>query len=137
MKSKPVPVVSQDYIVRDFVSLNLGSGTGCYYVNFLEGKTKAVKKSVSVDPRLLDAELMNFIGCHHKALLFPFANRNPGKVTDLFGSMLGSKTNELVEQVVCDSVRHTFNSRSRSQGLSTVLVQQVVGHEKSGAGVTD
>lgn len=51
--------------------------------------------------------------------------------------MVDFKVNEMGERVVFHSVRHTFITKARSQGTSTVLVQQVIGHEKSGAGMTD
>jgi integrase len=108
------------------------SDTKRYYFIIHEGKTKAAKRSVPVHQRLLDDGLMHFIGNDPRALLFPLAHRNPNRVTDLFGSLLDSKANELGERLVFHSVRHTFVTKARSQGVSTVLVQQVVGHEKSG-----
>ena len=35
------------------------------------------------------------------------------------------------------SLRHTFITKARAAGVATGLIQQVVGHEKSGAGITD
>ena len=39
--------------------------------------------------------------------------------------------------VVLHSIRHTFITKARSAGVTDALVQQTVGHEKTGAGVTD
>ncbi len=113
------------------------SDTNRYYFLIHDGKTKAAKRSVPVHSKLLEDGLLAFIGDDLKSLLFPLAHRSPNRVTDLFGSMVESKTNELGERIVFHSVRHTFITKTRSQGVETVLVQQVVGHEKRGAGVTD
>jgi len=111
--------------------------TGRYYFISHEGKTKAAKRSVPIHQSLVDDGLLQYIGKNPKELLFPLAHRNPNRVTDLFGSIVNFKVNEMGERVVFHSVRHTFITKARSQGVSTVLVQQVIGHEKSGAGVTD
>tara|TARA_R110001583_G_scaffold7448_3_gene36865 strand:+ start:277 stop:1365 length:1089 start_codon:yes stop_codon:yes gene_type:complete len=111
--------------------------TGRYYFLIHSGKTKAARRSVPLHTKLVESGLLDWIGGDLNALLFPTANKNPNRVTDLFGSLIKNKINDVGERVVFHSVRHAFITKSRSAGVETVLVQQVVGHEKTGAGVTD
>ncbi|WP_198939322.1 tyrosine-type recombinase/integrase [Motiliproteus sp. MSK22-1] len=117
--------------------MKLCPDTGRHYFVIQEGKTKAARRSVPLHRQLVDDGLLDWLSGDQKALIFPTANQNPNRVTDLFGSLLDKKVNDVGERIVFHSVRHSFITKARAAGVETVLVQQVVGHEKSGAGVTD
>lgn len=107
-----------------------------YYFVIKKGKTKAARRIVPIHSVLIECGLLEWVqaGDH---LLFDIAYRNPNRVTDLFGSLLKNKESDHGERLVLHSLRHTFITKTRAAGISNVLVQQVVGHEKSGAGQTD
>ena len=110
--------------------------TGRHYFVVRTGKTKAARRLVPLHHKLLAEGLLDWA---RKAdgPLFETVQANPNRITDHFSSLIGEKTNDLGERLVFHSFRHTFITKSRSAGASTVLVQQVVGHEKRGAGITD
>lgn len=110
--------------------------TGRHYFVVKTGKTKAARRIVPVHQTLLAEGLLDWIR-EIDGPLFEIVQANPNRITDHFGSLIGEKTNDLGERLVFHSLRHTFITKSRSAGVSTVLVQQVVGHEKRGAGMTD
>ena len=91
---------------------------------------------VPVHPELERAGLIAWVQ-ETDGPLFPTAQANPNRVTDHFASLAGVKVNDVGERIVFHSLRHTFITKARAAGVSTVLIQQVVGHEKSGAGITD
>lgn len=121
-------------LTRD--DIKLCPDTKRYYFVVKEGKTKAARRTVPIHQSLIDAGLLAWIG-GSKERLFDTAYRNLNRVTDLFGSMLERKVNDYGERLVFHSLRHTFITKARAAGISDVLVQQVVGHEKRGAGQTD
>ncbi len=110
--------------------------TGRHYFVIHRGKTSAARRLIPVHKQI---EEMGFIEWARKmdGVLFPVAYTNPNRVTDMFSSLVDVKVNDLGERVVFHSLRHTFITKARSAGVETVLVQQVVGHAKSGAGLTD
>lgn len=110
--------------------------TGRYYFVINGGKTKAARRMVPVHPELERAGLIAWVQ-ETDGPLFPTAQANPNRVTDHFASLAGVKVNDVGERIVFHSLRHTFITKARAAGVSTVLIQQVVGHEKSGAGITD
>jgi len=105
-----------------------------YYFHIRHGKTKAAIRAVPLHQQLIDSGLLSWIDSSSSEQLF---NVNANRVTDLFNSLLDERVNILGERIVLHSVRHTFITKARAAGVSNVLVQQVVGHEKSGAGQTD
>lgn len=107
-----------------------------YYFVVREGKTKAARRAVPIHNRLINAGFLQWIEVREEQL-FDTAYRNLNRVTDLFGSLLKRKENDYGERLVLHSVRHTFITKTRAAGISDVLVQQVIGHEKRGAGQTD
>jgi len=117
--------------------IKLCPDTGRYYFVIHDGKTKAARRSVPLHHNVIEAGFLDWIGDSQDALLFPTAHKTPNRVTDLFGSLVDRKTNDEGERIVFHSVRHTFITKARSAGIEVVLVQQVVGHEKTGAGITD
>lgn len=110
--------------------------TGRYYFVINGGKTKAARRMVPVHPELERAGLIAWVQ-ETDGPLFPTAQANPNRVTDHFASLAGVKVNDVGDRIVFHSLRHTFITKARAAGVSTVLIQQVVGHEKSGAGITD
>jgi len=105
-----------------------------YYFHIRNGKTKAAIRAVPLHHQLIDSGLLSWIDSRNSEQIF---NVNANRVTDLFNSLLDERVNILGERIVLHSVRHTFITKVRAAGISNVLVQQVVGHEKSGAGQTD
>lgn len=110
--------------------------TGRHYFVVREGKTKAARRIVPIHRQLIQMGLMEWVGAHHSRL-FEIAHRNPNRVTDLFGGILSEPVNDHGERLVFHSLRHTFITKARAAGANDALVQQVVGHEKRGAGQTD
>ena len=110
--------------------------TGRHYFVVKTGKTKAARRIVPIHRTLLAEGLLDWVR-EIDGPLFGIVQANLNRITDHFGSLVGEKTNDLGERLVFHSLRHTFITKSRSAGASTVLVQQVVGHEKRGAGITD
>jgi len=105
-----------------------------YYFTIRQGKTKAAIRQVPIHNKLVDMGVIDWVSsCGEERLFKVTANR----VTHLFGLLLTDRENHLGERIVLHSIRHTFITKARSVGVSSVLVQQVVGHEKTGAGVTD
>lgn len=110
--------------------------TGRHYFVVKTGKTRAARRIVPIHHTLVAEGLLAWVR-EIDGPLFGIVQANPNRITDHFGSLVGEKTNDLGERLVFHSLRHTFITKSRSAGASTVLVQQVVGHEKRGAGITD
>ncbi|WP_299599080.1 tyrosine-type recombinase/integrase [uncultured Microbulbifer sp.] len=107
-----------------------------YYFIIHTGKTAAARRCVPVHPRLIEYGLMEWIeGVEGE--LFPIPAKHPFRATDIFRRMVREHRNDTGEKISLHSVRHTFITKSRSAGISEVLIQQVVGHEKRGAGITD
>ncbi|WP_018881653.1 tyrosine-type recombinase/integrase [Thioalkalivibrio sp. ALE30] len=112
------------------------SDTGRHYVVIRGGKTRAARRMIPLHLQLLGSGLLDWVA-RHDGLLFPTANANPNRVTDHFSSLCPARVNDLGERVVFHSLRHTFITKARAAGVSTARVQQVVGHETKGGGVTD
>ncbi|OUR74284.1 hypothetical protein A9Q78_01390 [Methylophaga sp. 41_12_T18] len=104
------------------------------YFHIRKGKTKAAIRLVPLHKELVERGLLKWIDTRTKERIF---NIQPNRVTDLFTSLLDERVNYVGERIVLHSLRHTFITKVRAAGVSKVLVQQVVGHEKSGAGQTD
>ena len=110
--------------------------TGRYYFVVREGKTKAAKRLVPIHSEVIKLGFIDWLKeCNER--IFDTAYRNLNRVTDLFGSLLERKVNDYGERLVFHSLRHTFITKARAAGVSDVRIQQVVGHEKKGAGQTD
>lgn len=114
----------------------LCSDTNRHYFVIHKGKTKAAKRVVPIHPKLIEDGLLSWVG-DSEGILFPIPNTTPNRVTENFASLLDEQVNDMGERIVFHSVRHTFITKARATALNTALIQQVVGHEKSGAGVTD
>ena len=110
--------------------------TNRYYLVIHKGKTQAARRMVPIHKSLVTMGLLKWVG-NGDGLIFPIASGNLNRVTDSFNRLIGDKHNDLGERKVFHSIRHTFITKARASGVSNVIVQQVVGHEKSGSGVTD
>lgn len=110
--------------------------TNRYYLVIHKGKTQSARRMVPIHKNLVAMGLVKWIDSGNH-LIFPTAAGNLNRVTDNFNRLIAEKYNDLGERKVFHSIRHTFITKSRAEGVSNVIVQQVVGHEKSGAGITD
>jgi integrase len=108
--------------------------TNRHYFHIRKGKTKAAVRLVPLHHNLVENGLLKWVESSEKERLFNVAANS---VTGLFNSLLDERINYNGERIVLHSLRHTFITKVRAAGISNVLVQQVVGHEKSGAGQTD
>jgi len=118
---------------RDFM---LDDDSGRHYFFIRQGKTRAARRRVPVHNELIEAGLMDWVNSID-GLLFDKAKKNPNRATELFNSLLPEDVNDIGERMVLHSLRHTFITKARSTGVNHTLLQQVVGHEKTGAGITD
>ena len=110
------------------------SDSNRYFFHIKQGKTKAAIRVVPIHQRLIKGGILDLVKSCNNELLF---NVSPNKVTGLFNSLFEERVNYLGERIVLHSLRHTFITKARAAGISNVLVQQVVGHEKRGAGQKD
>lgn len=106
------------------------------YFVIKQSKTKAGRRIIPLHPSLTGQGFLLWL-TEAEGSLFPVALRNPNRVTEHFSSLISEHENDLGERVVFHSLRHTFITKVRASGISTPLVQQFVGHEKTGAGMTD
>lgn len=101
-------------------------------------KTEAAKRTIPLHTQLLDAGFLEWTQSKNGAL-FTIARST---VTQWFTGKLMSKAEVAREddygnRRVFHSLRHTFVTKARGKGVEAGLVQQVVGHETSGAGITE
>lgn len=104
------------------------------YFEINSGKTRAARRQVALGEELQSYGFMSWLEIQPKGPLFKVTIN---RATDLFNSMVEVKRNFHGERIVFHSLRHTFITKARAAGIQDVLVQQVVGHEKRGAGQTD
>ncbi|AHK17757.1 tyrosine-type recombinase/integrase [Thalassolituus oleivorans] len=107
-----------------------------HYIMIAGGKTDAAKRQIPIHRRLLEFGLLDWLR-ESDDLLFPVPAANPNRATEHFKLLLPEDINDFGERYVFHSLRHTFITKARSKGVTDVLLQQVVGHEKRGAGITD
>jgi len=110
--------------------------TGIQYILIREGKTVAATRRVPLHRELVASGLLELVKDKSGAL-FPIALNNHNRITELFGQLIPDRVNEYGERLVFHSIRHTFITSLRSKGVETAIVQELVGHSKTGAGVTD
>jgi len=101
-------------------------------------KTENAVRQVPIHPRLLESGFLEFVECCGDRL---FDELKPQAVTAWFARFrqrLGIEPfDDYGNKKVFHSFRHTFITLSRAVGNSLESVQQVVGHEKTTAGITD
>ena len=109
---------------------------GISYFIIKKGKTAAAVRRVPIHSELIKRGLLHYVKASTD-LLFSVAHQNPNRVTDAFNDLLSLKTSEFGERLSLHSLRHTFVTKARSKGVEIGTVQELVGHSKRGAGVTD
>ncbi|WP_157117944.1 DUF3258 domain-containing protein [Oceanicoccus sagamiensis] len=116
--------------------------TGRYYIMITDEygsvKTEGSIRQVPMHSELLRAGFINF-SSSRSGVLFPELKQQ--QVTSWFMRLRDSldipSVDDYGNRKVFHSLRHTFITKARSAGVSVDKVQQVVGHEKKGSGVTD
>lgn len=106
------------------------------YFVIREGKTKAAQRMIPLHSQLIEDGFKEWID-NCEDLIFSISANTPNRVTHNFASLLDEKVSDMGERLVFHSTRHTFVTKARASGANTALIQQVVGHEKTGAGMTD
>lgn len=102
-------------------------------------KTAAGNRQVPLHNALLEEGFIEYVkGCADNSL---FSEVNTKSISQWFPDFRGAcgipKYNDFGQSHVFHSFRHTVVTMSRGKGVPVVNVQQVIGHEKTGAGVTD
>lgn len=101
-------------------------------------KSENANRKIPLHQALVRNGFLEFVDSTNNRL---FEDLNPQTVTKWFARLRDSVGIELLDDYenrkVFHSFRHTFITKSRGAGNPVEHVQQVVGHEKVGAGVTD
>jgi len=102
-------------------------------------KTARALRQFPLSQELVDKGFLNFIGVGH-GRVFPSEKSNKA-ITAFFPRVLKAagipKRNDMNLDRSFHSLRHTVITKARGASINDVLVQQVVGHEKTNAGITD
>lgn len=100
-------------------------------------KTVAAKRLVPIHSKLIEAGFMDWLSRSSDKLF----NVESKTMTQWFSQFRENcnieKYNEYDERKVFHSFRHTVITMARSKGISLDKIQQVIGHEKTSAGITD
>ena len=110
--------------------------TGIDYFIVRQGKTASAQRRVPIHSAVRDSGFADYVASCDD-YLFPQARKNLNRITDLFGSLLDEQLSEFGERLTFHSLRHSFITKARSKGVDVSLLQEAVGHAKSGAGITD
>lgn len=109
-----------------------------------EGEEQSVKTSnairqVPIHQKLLDSGFLNFVAGIVTDRLFHglSAHQVTGWYSRFRDNLDISPRDDYGNRKVFHSWRHTLITKARAAGVSLEQVQQVVGHEKTSAGVTD
>jgi integrase len=116
--------------------------SGIWSVIIRGTKTKNALRQFPVPPELIDKGFMAFVGEGH-GLVFPIpetkSKKNP--ITSFFPRVLGlsgvPKLNSKNLSRSFHSFRHSVVTKTRGNNFDEALTQQIIGHEKTGAGITD
>jgi len=122
--------------------VKLDSDSGRHYLLITDEagsvKNENAKRQVPIHNVLIDMGLLEFVDSASDRL---FNELKPQAVTGWFArfrhNLKIKRFNDFGNRKVFHSFRHTFITQSRGARNSLEHVQQVVGHEKSDAGVTD
>lgn len=113
--------------------------SGRYYLVIQKGKTSAAKRSIPLHKKLIDLGFIEYVKAQGVEL-FPAIYGRPEAFYDvavsLFNKLGIPSVNDDGERKVFHSFRHTFITKARSKGTELGLLQAVVGHEQSQAGIT-
>ena len=110
--------------------------TGIDYFIVRQGKTASAQRRVPIHSVVLDSGFTDYVASCDD-YLFPQARNNLNRITDLFGSLLDESYSEFGERLTFHSIRHSFVTKARSKGVDISLLQDVIGHARTGAGITD
>ena len=122
--------------------VKLDEDTGRYYI-MISDKHGSVKTENSIRQVPLHSSILSagFIEFAEKidGLLFPSLKLQ--QVTGWFSRLRDAQgiesSDDYGNRKVFHSLRHTLITKARAAGVDVVKVQQVVGHEKAGVGITD
>jgi len=113
--------------------------SGIWLVTIRGTKTANALRQFPLSQELVDKGFLDFVGVGH-GRVFPSEKSNKA-ITAFFPRVLEAagipKRNDMNLDRSFHSLRHTVVTKARGAGISHVLVQQVVGHEKTSAGITD
>jgi len=113
--------------------------SGIWLVTIRGTKTANALRQFPLSQELVDKGFLDFVGVGH-GRVFPSEKSNKA-ITAFFPRVLKAagipKRNDMNLDRSFHSLRHTVVTKARGAGISHVLVQQVVGHEKTSAGITD
>ncbi|MGI2224079.1 tyrosine-type recombinase/integrase [Shewanella frigidimarina] len=110
-----------------------------HYFWIAQGKTKAAVRRIPIHHNLIDSGFLDYVSSVGNDLFPEVVDRSYNITEHLHNklSFLGiNQQNDLGERKVFHSFRHTFITKSRSQGIELGLLQEVVGHEKFESGIT-
>jgi integrase len=117
--------------------------TGIYYM-LIDPEAGSIKtlnafRTVPIHSKLIDYGFLDFVSGKN-GRLFP-SDKTSKTVSGWFPRFKKSLSipdkNEYGEDLVFHSWRHTVVTQLRGSGANDPQVQQIVGHEKTGAGITD
>ena len=122
--------------------IKLDEDTGRYYIMISDKhgsvKTENSIRQVPIHNKLLSAGFIEFVE-KIEGLLFPSLKLQ--QVTGWFSRLREAQgiesSDDYGNRKVFHSLRHTLITKARAAGVDVVKVQQVIGHEKVGAGITD
>ncbi|SPZ65458.1 site-specific tyrosine recombinase XerD [Serratia quinivorans] len=104
------------------------------------GKTAAATRQVPLHQHLLDWGFLDFVAACQGGALFPEYSSYPFEITKQFSLVrdrLGIPyLDDYSNRRIVHSLRHTFIRHASGWASNMTHVQQVVGHEKTGIGVT-
>lgn len=110
-----------------------------HYFWIAQGKTKAAVRRIPIHHKLIDLGFLDYVRSAANNLFPEVADRSYNITEHLQNKLLTlgiNQQNDLGERKVFHSFRHTFITKSRSQGIELGLLQEVVGHEKFESGIT-
>lgn len=100
-------------------------------------KTVAAKRLVPIHSKLIEAGFIDWLS-RSKSGLFSVESKTMTQWFSQFRENCNiEQYNEYDERKVFHSFRHTVITMARSKGISLDKIQQVIGHEKTSAGITD
>lgn len=123
--------------------VKIDSDTGRHYVLITEQagglKTKNATRQIPLHSELINKGFLGFIDSVKGDRLF--GDLDPQALTKWFAVYRGrlgiDQFDDFGNRKTFHSIRHSFVTKSRGAGSSLDHVQQVVGHEKTSAGITD
>jgi integrase len=104
-------------------------------------KTGNANRLIPIHSKLLESGFDSFAGSAESDRLFPNHCGKAKKITAWFPSFVSGlaipKFNDFNQSRTFHSFRHSFITEARGASQSLDLIQAIVGHEKTSAGLTD